>query len=97
LEIHIELKRGVRGVRKGPDPAQPNWDLRVMLGVDCWCPNNHGTHYVEERGWNVGNMEALVERCESVYSLVESWIESGLDADDLLRQAGLPTRSDSQP
>lgn len=63
--------------------------------VGCWCLDNHNARYIAQQTWDVGNTEALVDRCDKVYSLARSWTKDTLDADEWLRRAGLPRRTRS--
>lgn len=88
LRFDVELKRLPMGVIRDSRAPEPVWALSMKLMVGCWCRDNHNAHYVVTHLWDVGTIDALAERAQAAYSIVEGWISTSVDADHWRRPAG---------
>ncbi|MDJ0962265.1 MAG: hypothetical protein QNJ88_16580 [Acidimicrobiia bacterium] len=95
LEIDIEIRRHPKGILRDSRPPDPVWTVTLVLMVGCWCQDNHNAHYIEERRWDVGSVEALTDRTRSAYTVAQGWLESSMDADYWRHRARLQPRPGS--
>ncbi|MCP2244692.1 hypothetical protein [Lentzea aerocolonigenes] len=67
--------------------------VSATVGVWCWCPQDHGTHYVREVEANATTVEQLTAAIESVTDQLVRWRETASpDAEWWRAEAGLPLR-----
>lgn len=66
-------------------------EVTAQVGVGCWCPTDHNTHYVEQINLSIDDTHCLAEAFEKATEQIITWAAGPSDPSIWRQAAGLPS------